>query len=273
MGQTLKHIQNGGNIMTNNKVVIEKRKDAGILTINNPPANSLSSLVTEDLNYALDELLADKEVKSILLTGAGSKVFVSGADIRELEAFDEAMAITVTTRAKEVLGKLFECSKPTTAAINGHTMGGGLELALHCDFRVTVEKAKFGLPEINLGVIPGVGGTQLLPWLIGIARARWLLFSGETVSAQHALEIGLVDRLVEEDSLMDEALRIGKTFSTKPPLAYQAVKKALRAGREMPFSIALQEETSLFGKLCSSQDKAEGVRAFFEKRPPQFKGT
>jgi enoyl-CoA hydratase len=258
--------------MPDSRVFSERKNHISILTINDPPVNSLSSQVIEDLDTALTNVLAEKNCRGIVLTGYGKKSFASGADIRELETLGEKSAISLLTRVKEVLGKILACPKPTIAAINGHALGGGLELALHCDFRLAVEKAKLGLPEINLGVIPGAGGTQLLPQLIGMARARWLLFSGEMISAQRALEIGLIDHLVQENSLLTEAIEVCRSLSTKPPLAYHAIKKALQAGREMPFSYALREETNLFGKLCASQDKAEGIRAFLEKRPPRFKG-
>jgi len=254
-------------------VLIEKKGNIAFIRINNPPVNSLGRKITETLNTLLDQVLADTNVKCLVITGAGNKVFASGADIRELETLSEAQGIELLTHVKEVFGKLLELPKPTIAAINGHALGGGLELALHCDFRVAVENAKFGLPEINLGIIPAAGGTQLLPRLIGMTRARWLLFSGEVISSQYALEIGLIDRLVkEEKALMEEVAEMCKILSTKPPLAYRAVKNAIKVSREIPFSQALREETKLFGKLCSTQDKAEGVRAFLEKRQPQFKG-
>jgi len=254
-------------------VLIEKRDNIAFITINNPPVNSLGRKVTETLNVLLDQSLVDDDIKCLIITGSGNKVFASGADIRELEVLDETHGIEILTHVKEVFGKLLEFPKPTIAAINGHALGGGLELALHCDFRVAVENAKLGLPEVNLAVIPAAGGTQLLPRLIGMARARWLLFSGEMISSQYALEIGLIDRQVkEEKALIDEATELGKILSAKPPLAYRAIKNAMKVSREMPFSQALKEETKLFGKLCSTQDKAEGVRAFLEKRQPQYKG-
>jgi len=258
--------------MPDSRVFSERKNHISILTINDPPVNSLSLKVIEDLDMAVTYALADKNSKCILITGYGKKSFASGADIRELETLGEKSAISLLTRVKEVLGKILACPKPTIAAINGHALGGGLELALHCDFRLAVEKAMLGLPEINLGVMPGAGGTQLLPQLIGMARARWLLLSGEMISAQRALKIGLIDRLAQENSLLTEAIEVCGSLSTKPPLAYHAIKQALQAGREMPFSYALREETNLFGKLCASQDKAEGIRAFLEKRPPRFKG-
>ncbi|MBK5100907.1 MAG: enoyl-CoA hydratase/isomerase family protein [Desulfobacteraceae bacterium] len=258
--------------MPDSRVSSETKNNISIITINNPPVNSLSSKVIEDLDTALTYALADKNSKCILITGYGQKSFASGADIRELETLGEKSAISLLTRVKEVLGKILACPKPTIAAINGHALGGGLELALHCDFRLAVEKAKLGLPEINLGVMPAAGGTQLLPELIGMARARWLLLSGEMISAQRALEIGLIDRLAENNSLLTEAAEMCEALSAKPPLAYHAIKKALDAGREVPFSYALREETDLFGRLCATQDKAEGIRAFLEKRPPRFTG-
>ncbi len=258
--------------MVDKQVIIEKRQDVNVITINNPPANALSEKVLEDLDKAFAQAVVDQDIKCIILTGQGEKVFASGADIKELEGYDEAKAVEVLTRVKAFCGKILDCPKPTIAAINGIAFGGGLEVAMCCDFRIAKEKAKFGLPEIRLAVIPASGGTQLLPRLIGMQRAKWLLLSGEAIESEDALKIGLIERVAEGDALMEEALEMGKRLIANGPLAYAAIKKALRAGMEMPFSEAMREETRLFAGLCNSQDKAEGVRAFLEKRKPVFTG-
>jgi len=253
-------------------VLIERKDSVQIITINNPPANALSGIVIGELDKALSHALSDNTVRCIIFTGQGSKVFASGADIKELDGFDEKRALEVITRVKAFCGHIIDSPKPTIAAINGVAFGGGLELSLCCDFRVAVEKARLGLPEINLAVMPGSGGTQLLPLLIGMSRARWILLSGEAITADRALGIGLIDRVTPAGSLMDETMEMAKTLSSKGPIAYASIKKALKAGMEMPFSEAMKEETRLFAALCNSLDKVEGVRAFLEKRKPEFVG-
>jgi enoyl-CoA hydratase len=258
--------------MQDNLVLTDNKQGVNVITINNPPANALSEKVIADLDRSLGQAVADRDTRCILFTGQGDRVFASGADLRELEGFDEKKAVAALTRVKAFCGNILDCPKPTIAAINGVAFGGGLELAMCCDFRVGAAKAKFGLPEINLAVMPGSGGTQLLPLLIGMPRARWMMLSGEAIKAGRALEIGLIDRLAEEGNLMDAAMAMGKILAAKGPLAYASIKSALKAGQEKSFSEAMREETRLFGKLCNSRDKAEGVRAFIEKREPKFTG-
>ena len=162
---------------------------------------------------------------------------------------------------------------PTIAAINAHALGGGLELALHCDFRVAAENALLGLPEINLGVMPGAGGTQLLPQVIGLAKARWMILSGKVINAAAALQMGLLDRVVKGDDLLAEVSKMAASLAEKPPLSCKAIKEALLAGESLPFVDAIREESRLFGMLCVTQDKKEGVSAFLEKRKPKFEGA
>ena len=258
--------------MEEQQVLFEKREKAGIVTLNNPPANALSAEVIAEADAAFSRAIADDEVKYIILTGQGTKVFASGADIKELQGFDEAKAMNVITTVKNFAGHILECPKPTIAAINGIAFGGGLELALCCDFRVSVEKARFGLPEITLAVIPGSGGTQLLPRIVGLSKAKWMLLSGESVKSQEALEIGLIERVATEGNLLEEAMTMGDRLAANGPLAYAAIKQSLRNGMEMPFSEAMLEESKLFAKMAETEDKAEGVLAFLEKRKPEFKG-
>ena len=259
--------------MSHELVLVEKTDHATILTLNHPPLNSLSRQVIEDLDRSISEVLADTTCRCLVVTGHGEKAFASGADIRELENLDEKSGTGLVARVKEVFGRIRSCSIPTIAAINAHALGGGLELALHCDFRVAAENARLGLPEINIGVMPGAGGTQLLPQLIGLAKARWMVLHGEIIDAEAALQMGLLDRVVNVDVLSAEVSKMAASLAEKPPLSYDAVKKVFLAREVLPFSDAMQEESRLFGMLCGTRDKKEGVRAFLEKRKPKFQGT
>jgi len=259
--------------MSHDLVLIEKIDHAAVMTLNNPPLNSLSRLMIEALDLGINEVLAERTCRCLVITGNGEKTFASGADIRELENFDEKSGTAVVARVKEVFGRIRSCSIPTIAAINAHAMGGGLELALHCDFRVASKNARLGLPEINLGVMPGAGGTLLLPQLIGLAKARWMIMSGEVIGADAALEMGFLDRVVKGDVLLTEVKKMAASLAEKPPLSCKAIKKALLAGELLSFSDAMQEESRLFGMLCATRDKKEGVRGFLEKRKPKFEGS
>ncbi len=258
--------------MTEKQVLIEKKDHAGIITINNPPVNSLSGKVIGDIDAALAGFVADDETKFIVITGQGNRVFASGADLKELEGFNEATATKTISGVQKLTGNLLDCPKPIIAAMNGVAFGGGLEIALGCDFRVAVEKAQFGLPEIKLGVLPAAGGTQLLPALVGLPTARWLMCSGEGINASRALEIGLVDRVAKDGALMEEVFSMGRVLAANGPVAFTYIKKSLMNGMNIPFSEALSEDIKLFAKLCETEDKAEGVRAFMEKRKPVFSG-
>jgi len=258
--------------MTDKQVLLEKEDHAGIITINNPPVNSLSGKVISDIDAALGESIADDETKYIVITGQGDRVFASGADLKELEGFDEASATQTISVVQKLARNLLNCPKPTIAAMNGVAFGGGLEIALCCDFRVAVEKGQFGLPEIKLGVLPAAGGTQLLPALVGLPKARWLMCSGEGVNASRALEIGLIDRVAKDGALMEEVFSMGKILAANGPVAFKYIKKSLMNGLNIPLSDALSEDIKFFARLCETDDKAEGVRAFMEKRKPVFSG-
>ena len=259
--------------MSHDLVLVEKTDHAAILTLYHPPLNSLSEQVIEALDRGISGVLAEKTCRCLVVTGHGERAFASGADIRELENLDEKSGTALVARVKEVFGRIRSCSIPTIAAINAHAMGGGLELALHCDFRVAAENARLGLPEINLGVMPGAGGTQLLPQLIGLAKARWMIMSGEIIGADAALEMGLLDRVVKGDVLLAEVKKMAASLAEKPPLSCKAIKKALLAGEVLSFADTMQNESALFGELCGTRDKKEGVRAFLEKRKPKFEGS
>jgi enoyl-CoA hydratase len=250
----------------------EEENRIGTITIDNPPANSLCRAVLSELGDVLDDLSPSTSVNALVITGGAGRVFVSGADIKSLADLDKDSGTQTVCYVQEVFSKIWLSPKPIFCAINGHALGGGLELALHCDFRVAVEGARFGQPEINIGVLPGAGGTQLLPRLIGLSKARRLLLGGEVLSAQEALQCGLVDRVVDAESLLDITKEMAHQIAEKPPLALQAIKKMLRMMQAPGLKEAMREEAEMFGELCTTEDKMEGVLAFLEKRKARFQG-
>jgi enoyl-CoA hydratase/carnithine racemase len=250
----------------------EEENRIGAITIENPPSNALSYAVLSELGNALDEISSNASLRALIITGGKGKIFLSGANVKELAEMDKTKGTQTVSYVQEVLSKIWLFSKPVFCAINGHALGGGLELALHCDFRVAVEGARLGQPEINLGVLPGAGGTQLLPRLIGLSKARWLLLSGQTLSAQEGLACGLVDRLATGESLLEVAKEMAIQIAEKPPLAVQAIKKMLRLSQSPGLKEGMKQETELFGELCATEDKREGVLAFLENRKAVFQG-
>ncbi|MBI2912264.1 MAG: enoyl-CoA hydratase/isomerase family protein, partial [Chloroflexi bacterium] len=244
------------------------------LTFNRPAAlNAMNQTMLSELEQAIDELASDQAVRAVIVTGSGARAFVAGADIRELRAIEGSPAGEAFARAgHRVLGKVSGMDKPTIAAINGFALGGGCEVALSCDVRIAAENARIGLPEIRLGIIPGWGGTQIMPRLLGSGRAALLILSGEPVDAAEAYRIGLVDRVVPGDQLLEEALRLAAALAERPPLSVRAAKRAMRFAHEGPLSAGRDLEAALFGGLFSTEDRIEGTSAFLEKRQPVFRG-
>ncbi|HUW94877.1 MAG TPA: enoyl-CoA hydratase-related protein [Anaerolineae bacterium] len=260
--------------MTYQHVVIDRQENVAVLTINRPEKyNALNREVIGDISTAVDELTADNGVGAIIITGAGDKAFVSGADIemmRDLESPPDGVA---TSRQSQGLTlKIEKLPKPVIAALNGYTLGGGLELAMACDIRIAADTAKLGQPEINLGLIPGSGGSQRLPRLVGKGMAKLLIFSGQMIGAEEALRIGLVEKVVPLSELMKEATALAKTLATKSPLALRMAKEVVNLGVELDLERALSLESLEFGVVCVSEDCKEGCSAFLEKREPMFKG-
>ena len=254
-------------------LLIEASDGITTLTINRPKAlNSLTGEVVQELECALYELDLDASVKAVVITGAGEKAFVAGADIKEMaeiSAFDAHDFASKGQRLMLLMGKM---RKPVIAAVNGFALGGGLELALACDFIYASEKAKFGFPEVGLGIIPGFGGTQNLPRLIGANRASELIFSGRIITAAKAHEWGIVNEVFAPEELLPKALATALEIAGKSPLGVRYAKDALVNGLNMTKEDGFRYESSLFGVLFATGDQREGMGAFIEKRPAEFTG-
>jgi enoyl-CoA hydratase len=257
-----------------NNILVTREESVAIITFNQPKSlNALGHVTMEELSVAIDELESDDSVRCIILTGAGEKAFAAGADINELRALASATeGVDFAAWGQSILFKIENLSKPVVAAINGYALGGGCELAMACDIRVAAEHAKLGQPEVNLGIIPGWGGTQRLPRLVGKGRAKWLILTGDTISAQEALRIGLVDLIAAGEDLLDTAKDLARRIAGNAPLATSWAKRSINVGSETDLVTACAYEASQFGLICGTEDRTEGTSAFLEKRPPQFKG-
>ena len=243
------------------------------LTVNRPDKlNALNDVVIGELGNAIDSLRADPAVGGIILTGAG-RAFVAGADISELDAHGAVSARALAVRGQEVFRRFETSPKPTIAAVNGFALGGGCELAMACHIRIASEAAKFGQPEVKLGLIPGYGGTQRLPRLVGKGRALQLLLTGEMIDAAEAYRIGLVNRLVPAGELLAAATTMMKTILANAPLALAQCIEAVNRGDGASLEDALSLEAMAFGLLAATNDKKEGTRAFMEKRAASFTGA
>ena len=253
-------------------VRVEAEGGVAVLTIDRPEKrNALSAQVRAELVAALDALRENDEVRVLVLTGAGEKAFVAGADIAEFAErtpLEQRAAMT----GRRVFDEIAAYPKPVIAMINGFCLGGGCELALACDLRIASDTAKLGQPEINLGIIPGGGGTQRLPRVVGTGQAMRLVLTGELVDAAEALRIGLVDLVHPAAELRERTMEVARGMAAKSPVALRMAKSAVRAAGEMPLAAGLAYETELFVTCFASDDRREGVAAFLEKRPPAFTG-
>jgi enoyl-CoA hydratase/carnithine racemase len=246
--------------------------EAGValMEINNPPMNALSRPVLRDIRDTLSKALADREVRVIVFTGAG-KAFIAGADISELNDFETAQeGADFLIPGQEITNLLMHADKPVIAAINGFCLGGGMEMALGCHIRLVDESATLGLPEIKLGIIPGYGGTQRTPRLIGAGRALELILSGNFVSGRQAEAYGLVNRAVAKGTVVEEAMQLATAIAAKSRIAVQAALRAVHEGMAMDLATAMKYEREQFGICYASEDKKEGVTAFTTKREPKF---
>ena len=251
---------------------IEKENQLAIITINRPPVNALSLEVVEELSGILADLRSDAGVKALIITGAGPKAFIAGADITQFQQGDLATVEKFIRRGQEVFEELETYPKPVVAAINGVCLGGGNELAMACDLRLAAESARFGQPEVNLGIIPGWGGTQRLPRLVGKTVAMEILFLGQMIDAREAWRIGLVNQVVPDAELLAKAKELGQRLAAQPPLALAAMKKAVRDGLDTTLDQGLELEVKAFLQVYQTEDAKEGVNAFLSKRKPEFKG-
>ncbi len=245
-----------------------------VLGINRPEAlNALNSELLKELGSALEQLEADKNLRVLIITGMGEKAFVAGADIKEMENYDSTQALLMATEGQKVFNRIQDFSRPVIAAVNGFALGGGLELALSCDFIMASEKAKLGLPEVSLGLIPGYGGTQRLSRVVGKAWARRLTLTGEMLTAEKAKEIGLVTEVFPAEGLMLAVTNVATTIASRSPIALRLAKNAINDGFETSLIEGLELEAQNFAKAFSTQDHNEGIRAFLEKRKANFTGN
>ncbi len=254
--------------------ILEKFEDGiGWIIINRPDAlNALNTAVLNELYAAVRDIEQNESIRVLIITGAGEKSFVAGADITELATLNALQGKYFVTNGHQTMAALQKLPIPVIAAVNGFALGGGLELALACDFIYAAETAKFGLPEINLGLIPGFGGTQRLARIIGINKAKELIFTGKMISATEAFQMGIVNKVTPPDQLMEEAVKTAKLIASKGKVSLNAAKQAVNQGLNADLETACKIEIDAFALCMASEDAKEGTQAFLEKRKPQFKG-
>lgn len=248
-------------------ILLEKKGNVAIATIDRPKAlNALNSEVLKDLNTLVDEVNADEEIRVLILTGSGEKAFVAGADIGEMSNLTKEEGEAFGKRGNDAFRKLETLPIPTIAAVNGYALGGGCELAMACDIRISSDTAVFGQPETGLGITPGFGGTQRLARLVGPGMAKQLIYSARNIKADEALRIGLVNAVYPAEELMPAAEKLAETIAKNAPIAVRACKQAINEGLELPMDEAIVLEEKLFGSCFETEDQKEGMGAFLEKR-------
>lgn len=259
--------------MTFENLLLERDEAVAVITFNRAKVlNALNTQTLTELAAALTSLKDDDGVRAIVLTGAGEKSFVAGADINELAVQTPAQGKEHARRGQQIFDQIEQLGKPVIAAINGFALGGGCELAMACTIRLAADSARFGQPEINLGLIPGYAGSQRLPRLVGKGIALEILLGGDMITAQRAYEIGLVNRVVPAAELLAEAKKLAQALASKAPIAVRYIIQAVNEGLDAPLPVAQVLETALFGAIASTDDMKEGTRAFLEKRKATWQG-
>ncbi len=254
-------------------IKIDREGVIAVLTINRPEKrNAVNPATVEEIDLALSEVEKDAQIRVLILTGAGDKAFVAGADIAELARRDARLGRIETRRRQEIYTRIEMLEIPSIAAINGWALGTGLELAMACTLRIASATARMGQPEVNLGIIPGAGGTQRLPRLVGMGRAMEMILTGQPVGAEQAMAMGLVNRVVPPEKLMEEVRKLAEIIAGHPKLAIQYAKEAVLRYNEGSLASGLAHESYLHALSCATEDKKEGISAFLEKRPPKFTG-
>lgn len=260
--------------MAYENIVFDVADGIATITFNRPKAlNALNGHLLDELAAALDAIEADEQIRVLILTGAGEKSFVAGADISELATFNTLQGKLFATKGQGIISRLQNLAIPVIAAVNGFALGGGSEMALACDFIYASENAMFGLPEITLGIIPGFGGTQRLPRLIGTNRAKEMIFTGKMITAAEAERIGMVNRVVPQASLIEETRTVAKAIAAKGKVSLRAAKQAINSGINVDLATGCRIEVDAFAICMASEDGKEGTRAFMEKRKPTFTGS
>ena len=252
-------------------IILEKEEHLAIITINRPKAlNALNSETLKDLDVVLENLENDSNIYCVILTGSGEKAFVAGADIAEMKDLSEEEGKEFGLLGNKIFRRLEKLDKPVIAAISGFALGGGCELAMACDIRIASEKARFAQPEAGLGITPGFGGTQRLSRLVGEGKAKELIYTCSMIKADEALRIGLVNKVVELENLMDEAKKMANSIIANAPIAVKLCKDAINKGMQVDIDSAIEIEAIDFGKCFSTEDQKEGMNAFIEKRAKNF---
>lgn len=251
-------------------IFLQKEERVAVITISRPKAlNALNTETLKELDFAIDEIANDDEIYAVILTGDG-KAFVAGADITEMKDLDVMCARKFGNLGNKVFRKLETLEKPVIAAVNGFALGGGCELSMACDIRIASSKAKFGQPEVGLGITPGFGGTQRLARLVGTGMAKQLIYTGDIINAEEALRIGLVNKVVEPEQLIEEVKLLAKKIASNAPIAVKLSKTAINRGLQMDIDTALMYEAEIFGECFSTVDQKNGMKAFLEKTEKRF---